>query len=168
MKFTTIINNETMEIEFSPPLDEFKVQHKETMQKIDCVPLSANSYSLIINDRTYYLTITNQLDGYEVTVDHHTQMVQVKDELETLLEKLGIQSGTSTHTGKIYAQIPGLLSRIFIKVGDRVKTGAKLCILEAMKMENEITSTEDGTIKRIHIKPGSNVEKGDLLMEMSE
>ena len=155
-------------MEFSPSMDNMRVTQNNRIQEIDCVPLSTNSYSLIINDRTYYLTITNQLDGYEVTVDHHTHMVQVKDELETLLEKLGIQSGTSTHTGKIYAQIPGLLSRIFIKVGDRVKTGAKLCILEAMKMENEITSTEGGTIKSIHIKPGSNVEKGDLLMEMSE
>ena len=54
------------------------------------------------------------------------------------------------------------------KDGDRVKTGTKLCILEAMKMENEITSPKNGTVTHIHIDSGDNVEKGNLLMEISD
>ena len=129
MKFTTIIDNEIMEMEFSPSMDELKIKPKKGEQKIDCVPLSSNSYSLIVNGKTYYLNINPQLDGYEVTVDHHTHMVQIKDKLEILLEKLGIQSCISTHTGEIHAQIPGLVSQIFVKAGDLVKIGEKLCIL---------------------------------------
>ena len=108
------------------------------------------------------------MDGYEVTVNHHTHFVQVKDKLELLLEKIGMQSKTSNHSGEIYAQIPGLVSSIFVKSGDTVKTGEKLCILEAMKMENEITSHKNGTVTLIHINPGANVKKGTLLMEISD
>ena len=168
MNFSTIIAGDILDMEFSPSMDIMRVTKNKTNQKIDCVFLSANSFSLILNGRTYHLTITPQLDGYEVTVNHHTHFVKVKDRLELLLEKFGMQGETLTHAGEIHAQIPGLVSSIFVKPGDTVKTGTKLCILEAMKMENEITSPKNGTVTHIYIDSGDNVEKGNLLMEISD
>ena len=168
MNFSTIIDGEILNIEFSNSKDNiWRIQNKNE-QIIDCVSLSSNSFSLILKGKTYHLTITPQLDGYEVTVDHHTYFVHVKDRLELLLKKIGIQEGTSIHAGEIHAQIPGLVSRIFVKVGDRVKAGEKLCILEAMKMENEITSPKSGIVTHIHINSGDNVGKGNLIMEISD
>ena len=168
MNFSTIIAGNILDLEFSPSMDTIDITKDKGKQGIDCVPLSANSFSLILNGRTYYLTITSQLDGYVVTVDHHTHFVQVKDKLELLLEKLGMQSEKNSPDGAIHAQIPGLVSQIFVKSGDTIKAGAKLCILEAMKMENEITSPKNGTVTQIHIKSGENVEKGNLLIEISD
>ena len=168
MNFSTIIAEVVLYMEFSPSFDILQITQNKSKQEIDCVPLSSSSFSLILNGRTYHLTITSQLDGYEVTVDHQTQFVQVKDKLELLIEKNGMQKEASSHAGKIHAQIPGLVSRIFVKDGDTVKSGTKLCILEAMKMENEITSPKDGTVTSIHIISGDNVEKGDLIMEVSD
>ena len=168
MNFSTIIAGDVLDMEFSLSMDTMRITQNKSKQEIDCVSLSANSFSLILNGRTYHLTITTQLDGYEVTVDHHTHFVKVKDRLELLLEKFGMQGETISHAGKIHAQIPGLVSYIFVKEGNRVKTGAKLCILEAMKMENEITSPKNGTVTHIHIDSGDNVEKGNLLMEISD
>ena len=155
-------------MDFSSSMDTLHIMQNNSKQKIDCVPLSANSFSLILNGCTHHLTITTQLDGYEVTVDHHTHYVQVKDYQAILLETFGIQSKAKIHAGDIHAQIPGLVSRIFVKEGATVKTGTKLCILEAMKMENEITSPKNGTVACIHIDSGDNVEKGDLLMEIAD
>jgi len=168
MKFITIIDNEIMDLKFSPSMDNITVRRNKIAQKIDCVPLSANSFSLILNGRTYYLTIRSQLDGYEVSVNHHTHLVKVKDQLQLLLEKFGMNSEVSSHAGEIHAQIPGLVSRVFIKLGDKVKAGDKLCILEAMKMENEIPSPKNGTVSFINIVSGTNVEKGALLMKISD
>jgi len=168
MKFITTIDEAALEMEFSPSMENIRVLQNNSEQKIDCVALSSNSFSLILNSHTYYLTITPQLDGYEVTVDNYKYFVQIKDELELLLEKFGIQSETSIHADEIHAQIPGLVSRIYVKSGDSVKIGDKLCILEAMKMENEITSPKNGTVTLIHIDSGCNVEKGDLIMEISD
>ena len=167
MNFSTIIAGDILDMEFSPTMNNFRVTQNKTNQGIDCVPLSANSFSLILNGRTYHLTITPQLDGYEVTVNHHTHFVQVKDRLEILLEKFGIRGEAPSHTGEIYAPIPGIVSCIFVKSGDSVKAGKNLCILEAMKMENEISSPINGTITSIHIDSGDNVKRGNLLMEIS-
>ena len=165
MKFNTIIENQSLEIEFSDSFNQFSIKTANDME-IDCVRLSHNSYSLILNGQSHYLTINPHLHGYEVTVDHHTHLVYVQDEVEILLEEFGLQIDDSNHAGEIYAQIPGLLSRIFVQKGDKVKVNQKLFILEAMKMENEIDSPINGTIDHIHCKAGDKVEKGNIIMEI--
>ena len=165
MKFNTIIENQSLKMKFSDSLDQLLIK-KENNLKIDSVRLSQNSYSLILNGKSHYITINSHLKGYEVTVDHHTHLVQVQDELDILLEKFGIQVEETSHAGEIHAQIPGLVSQIFVKKGDKVKVNQKLFILEAMKMENEIDSPVSGTIDHIHCKAGDKVEKGNIIMEI--
>ncbi|MBT7377916.1 MAG: hypothetical protein HN820_07140, partial [Candidatus Marinimicrobia bacterium] len=59
-------------------------------------------------------------------------------------------------------------SQVFVEVGDTVKVGDKLFILEAMKMENEIDSPISGIIKNIAVESGVAVEKGTFIMEIEE
>ena len=166
MKFNTIIKDKSVEMEFSESLDQVLIKPKY-MLKIDCVQLSSNSYSLILNGKSHYITINKQINGYEVTVDHQTHLVQVQDEVDILLEKFGMESDTSIYAGKIHALIPGLVSRLFVKPGDKVEIGQKLLILEAMKMENEIDSPMSGTIGNIYIKASDKVKKGELIMKIT-
>ena len=165
MIFNTIIEDKSVEIEFSESLDQLLIK-PNFMLKIDCMQLSSNSYSLILNGKSHYITINKQINGYEVTVDHQTHLVQVQDEVDILLEKLGMKSDTSIYTGEIHALIPGLVSRLFVKPGDKVEIGQKLLILEAMKMENEIDSPICGTVHQIHFQEGDNVEKGTFIMKI--
>ena len=166
MKFNTIINNQSVEIEFSYSLNLLSIKPKKEMQ-IDLVQLSVDSYSLLLNGKSHYLTINKQPERYEITVDHYTHLVQVQDEMDILLEKFGMQNNTSSHAGEIHAQIPGLVSQLFVKPGDNVDIGQKLLILEAMKMENEIDSPIAGIVNTIHIKSGDKVEKGELIMDIN-
>ena len=166
MKFNTIINNQSVEIEFSYSLNLLSIKPKKEMQ-IDLVQLGVDSYSLLLNGKSHYLTINKQPERYEITIDHYTHLVQVQDEIDILLEKFGMQSNTSSHAGEIHAQIPGLVSQLFVKPGDNVDIGQKLLILEAMKMENEIDSPVSGIVNNIHIKSGDKVEKGELIMDIN-
>ena len=145
MKFNTIIDDQSVEMEFSHSLNLLSVKPKKEMQ-IDLVQLGVDSYSLILNSKSYYLTINKQSEKYEITVDHYTHLVQVQDEMDILLGKFGMQSNTSSHAGEIHAQIPGLVSQLFVRPGDNVDIGQKLLILEAMKMENEIDSPIAGIV----------------------
>ncbi len=165
MKFNTIIEDISVEMEFPESLDQLLINPNNELN-IDCVQLSSNSYSHILNGKYHYLTINIQMDGYEVTVDHQTHLVQVQDEVDILLEKFGMKSDTSIYAGEIHALIPGLVSRLFVKPGDRVENGQGLLILEAMKMENEIDSPISGVVGKIYIKAGDKVEKGELIMEI--
>ena len=60
----------------------------------------------------------------------------------------------SSQPGAIRSPLPGLILSIDVKVGDEVKRGQKLAILEAMKMENNILSDRDGVVKEIKVKIG--------------
>ena len=165
MKFNTIIDNQTLEMEFSDSLDELLIDTEKNI-KIDCTRLSQNSYSLILNGKSHFITINPYFKGYEITVDHHAHLVQVQDELDILLEKFEMQTDDSIQAGEVHAQIPGLISQIFVKKGDKVEVNQKLFILEAMKMENEIDSPISGTVNKIHYQAGDSVERGNIIMEI--
>ena len=98
----------------------------------------------------------------QFTTEYH-----LKKQIKKYRAKGGMAIVMDPNTGEIYAPIPGIVSRIFVKSGDSVKAGKNLCILEAMKMENEISSPINGTITSIHIDSGDNVKRGNLLMEIS-
>jgi len=66
--------------------------------------------------------------------------------------------------GAVTAPMPGKILDIKVKVGDSVKRGDILVILEAMKMENEIVAPKDGTVKEIRVNVGDTVDRGAVLV----
>lgn len=168
MIFEAIIDDKKINISIEGTTPNFEIICDNKSIDMDCQPLSPHSYSLILNGKSHFLSIHEHPQGFEVTIDQHTNIVTIKDEQQLLLEKFGFTSSEKAQTGEIYAQIPGLISQIFVTVGDDIKTGDKLFILEAMKMENEIDSPLSGTVKSISIKSGIAVEKGTLIMEIEE
>ena len=63
----------------------------------------------------------------------------------------------------VEAPMPGTILDVKVQVGATVKAGQVLCIIEAMKMENEILAPQDGTVKSVVTK-GSTVNTGDILV----
>lgn len=70
--------------------------------------------------------------------------------------------------GHVKAPLPGTVLEIKTKVGDSVKVGDVLLIMEAMKMENNIKSDKSGTIKEIKVNVGDSVLEGDILVEIGD
>lgn len=64
----------------------------------------------------------------------------------------------------ISAPMPGLIVSIKVKVGDSIKDGQTLMVMEAMKMENNIDATSAGSVTEISVKEGDNVSEGDVLI----
>ncbi|HOL14721.1 MAG TPA: biotin/lipoyl-binding protein [Bacillota bacterium] len=67
----------------------------------------------------------------------------------------------------VEAPMPGSIVDIVVNIGDKVKEGDVLLILEAMKMENEITAPQAGTVREIYVTAGNTVATGDILMALS-
>ena len=63
----------------------------------------------------------------------------------------------------VTAPMPGKVTKIVAKVGDKVKKGDVLMLLEAMKMQNEIGSPAGGTVKSINVTSGQGVKPGDVM-----
>ncbi|MBI4297794.1 MAG: acetyl-CoA carboxylase biotin carboxyl carrier protein subunit [Chloroflexi bacterium] len=73
----------------------------------------------------------------------------------------------SVSGGKVTAPLPGKVLSITVKVGDQVKYGDEVCVLEAMKMEQSIKSPYVGVVKAISVSPGQNVSHGQALVELA-
>jgi propionyl-CoA carboxylase alpha chain len=69
---------------------------------------------------------------------------------------------TSRH---LISPMPGLLVSLSAKVGQEVKAGEELAVLEAMKMENTLRAERDGRVAKVHFEPGASLEVGDTIME---
>lgn len=68
---------------------------------------------------------------------------------------------------KVTAPMPGKILGVKASVGQAVKKGDVIIVLEAMKMENEVVAPEDGTVASINVSEGASVESGDVLATLN-
>lgn len=66
----------------------------------------------------------------------------------------------------VTAPLPGNINEVKVAVGQTVKAGTVLVILEAMKMENEVVAPKDGTVSRVFVQKGAVVQTGDPLVNI--
>ena len=67
----------------------------------------------------------------------------------------------------VKAPMPGTILDVKVKAGDTVKAGQCVCVLEAMKMENEIPAAKDGTVAQVVVAKGASVNAGDTLIVLN-
>ncbi len=68
--------------------------------------------------------------------------------------------------GLITSPMPGRVLKILVAEGDEIQAGHPLIVVEAMKMENELSSTRDGRVKKVYVSAGATVEGGAKLVEI--
>ncbi|MFD2561294.1 acetyl-CoA carboxylase biotin carboxyl carrier protein subunit [Aquimarina rubra] len=123
----------------------------------------------IINDNQSYLSEILESDfnnkKYTVKVNSNTYEVDISNSLDMMISEMGFSIGASKQVNSIKSPMPGLIIDIQVEVGQTVKEDDYLLVLEAMKMENIITSPREGTIKSIAVTKGDAVDKGKLLIE---
>ncbi len=101
-----------------------------------------------------------------VEVDGRRVPVRIFDERRTLAPRSpathGAHHGEHVH-GEIRAPMQGTILKVLVEKGQEIRAGEVVCILEAMKMENHITSTRDGEVTELPIRAGQVVETGQTL-----
>ena len=91
--------------------------------------------------------------------------ITLKKDIEILLEKIGIGNAVTQSINELKAPMPGVVLEIKAQKGDLIKKDEPLIILEAMKMENVLTSPLDGVITSIEVTEKETVEKNTLLIK---
>ena len=74
----------------------------------------------------------------------------------------GVGSGSGPQ--RLVAPMPGKVVRVLVKAGDLVTARQPVVVVEAMKMENELRASRDGTVAEIHVREGISVDAGALLL----
>jgi len=118
-----------------------------------------------INGKEYRVKVEETEEG-KIKVHHNGESyeVETKGDIQPTVKEEIEKKETKEGEKTITAPLPGTVSEIKVKKGDKVKECQPLLKLIAMKMENEIASPISATIKEIKVKKNANVNKGDILI----
>lgn len=146
---------------------EFSLTPKDA-EELDVLALDKTNFHLLKDHESYKIKMLDSnfhQKKYAVEVNGNLYQVDISDALDQLIKDLGFEVGEGKKVNAVHAPMPGLIFDIMVNVGDEVTEGQSLLILEAMKMENVISSPRDGVIKEIHVSKGQAIEKKYLMIE---
>lgn len=161
-----------------------KLQGQKEAVPVDIEPLGDNRYKLTLNGETHLVdALTLPHGAVTMLVDGHSYGVEFEengDEVGVLVRgqvtrvdvaderRLRLRAGSVGFSAEgkqlIAAPMPGKVVKVLVKVGDEVKQGQGLVVVEAMKMENELKSPKDGKVVELFAKEGTAVENNAKLV----
>lgn len=156
-----IVDNKTIEAVISPiNHSEFKIR----LQELECListQLVGNKLSITLDQQTITTVIESR----------NSKLTLYLDEGQITLERftwnnLNLQS--TGHKGQLTAPMPSTVVAILKNIGETVKAGDRLVVLEAMKMEHTIHAPKDGILQDIFYAVGSQVNEGAELLSLGE
>ena len=120
--------------------------------------LSTDEILLNIDGNIHDVIVNANTTSYTVYVNGRCFQIEKKSALQILGPKTGKQRKANVNTS-----MPGRIVKVLMNEGDEVAEGQAVLILEAMKMQNEIKSPQQGRLSKIYPKAGDSVETGALL-----
>jgi biotin carboxyl carrier protein len=139
-------------------MKNFRFRIQDNNYNVKIVSHENNNIELEVNGTAYTVTLKEEIKKSKTPT-----LVRSASRRPTEPLKVNPSKGKT----KIVAPIPGVVLSIDVKVGDVIKVGDRLLVLEAMKMENNITSEKSGTVSSIHISKGQQVLQDELMIELA-
>lgn len=149
-------------------MKNFKFKINGTDYTVDINEVDGQEISLDVNGTPYKVTVDKELKQKQVKVTSRpaprvsaapSGSVQTTDATPAAPAAAGGAAGT-----KVTTPLPGTILDVFVNVGDSVKAGQTVVLLEAMKMENNIEAECDGTITAVKVRKGDSVLEGDVMV----
>ena len=130
------------------------------------------SYKYKINGKEYEVTINSVSEtNAQVTVNgasYEVEMIKEEKPQDPIYKRPSIPAREAAPHAEadksLKSPLPGMILAIKVKIGDTVREGQPVAVLEAMKMENEILSEHDGTVTEIHVEKGETVLEGATIV----
>lgn len=158
-----------------------RYQDGKNLIEILISPINKNGFKAKLNEQEYVLRtqliddqLSIELNGknYHAIVDNKKQSLTLYTANgQITLERFSwntLDAYSSTHKGQLTAPMPATVVAILKNIGEKVKAGDRLIVLEAMKMEHTIHAPTDGVLSDIFYSVGSQVNEGEELLSLSE
>jgi biotin carboxyl carrier protein len=131
---------------------------------IDARAMEGFFLSLLVGGKAYEVTVEPETDGWRVQVGIEAHRVTFIDPLRPARSADGAagQAGAGKRGGasRLTSMMPGKVVRVLVKTGDTVSEGQDVLVVEAMKMENAVSSPAAGRVLELKVEPGDTVETG--------
>jgi biotin carboxyl carrier protein len=124
-----------------------------------------SKYRITVDGKTYEMDV-ELIGANGASVQPVAKAVEAKPVVSAPAAAPVASKPAASSTGSVIAPMPGTILKVLKAEGDAVKAGDVVLVLEAMKMENEITAPADGTIASLNLAAGNTVAGGDLLFEV--
>jgi len=163
MKFvaTTGGRVETVDVDGEP--GRYHVQLGERVWEVDARLMPEGLCSLIVDGVSYVAAVSDHDGSYLVDIDGEAYTVRVEDHTRYTIRTRGAKGDRGA--GEILAApLPGRVTHVAVRPGDRVHAGDTLVVIEAMKMENEFRASSAGTVTEVRVEIGQAVNAGDVLL----
>ena len=150
-------------------MKNYKLKINGNNYSVDINEVEGQEIKLEVNGTPYTVTVDQELRSHQprttVISDHLAPRVSAAhgDVQRASAPKPGAAAGGT----KVTTPLPGTILDVFVNVGDQVKSGQTVVLLEAMKMENNIEADTDGTVTSINVRKGDSVLEGDTLIVIS-
>jgi len=119
--------------------------------------------SLLIDNRPYEVVVERHPSGFSVNVAGSVQDVEILDPLAAMAKRVARKrAGPEMET--VAAPMPGLVVSVEVGQGDRVEAGTPLVVVEAMKMQNELSASNPGVVRQVRVEPGQKVDTHQALI----
>lgn len=166
MKYITTVNNNEYSIEL---LDNKQILVNGEPYELDFQMLgSGGLVSLLLNQRSFEGAVDAQAEGWQVLLHGEVYEATVQDERVYRLAQARGELAADTGEVQVKSPMPGVIVKTPVQVGDAVKQGQTVVILESMKMENELKATRDAVVLAVKVSPGQAVEKNELLLVIGD
>ena len=137
----------------------FVIEVDGVRHEVDAHKLEADFYSLLSAGRSYEVSVEPRGDAYRVRHGAAEQLVSLTDPSRRARELGPASDGPQ----RIVTAMPGKVVRVLVREGEAVEAGQGVVVVEAMKMENELTASRSGRVAALHVAPGQSVEGGAVL-----
>ena len=148
----------------------FKFKINGTDYNVDINEVEGQEIKLDVNGTPYTVTVDKEMRQQK----QHTTVVRSGAAPRVAAAAGGDvqrssapKPGTAAGGTKVATPLPGTILDVFVNVGDQVKSGQRVVLLEAMKMENNIEADTDGTVTAVNVRKGDSVLEGDTLIVIS-
>jgi len=127
-------------------------------------------YDVAVNNRTFRVEVEEiSRNRFRVIINGKEEIIELSEKAKEVLRKREDEKqSVAREGGEIRAEMSGSIVRVLVKKGERVERGQAVLVLEAMKMENEVTSPYSGVVEEVLVSDGDKVQAGDVLLVISE
>ena len=164
MKLTAELAGEKYEISLRQTGESVSAEIDGRAYELEAHQIEPNVYLLKHENKIYQIFVApNEKTGAPFSVNLQNYDLEIKLTDPKRMRSAAGAGANADGAAEIKTAMPGKVVRVLVEQGSAVKQGDGVLIVEAMKMQNEMKSPKDGTIKEIRTSEGATVNAGDIL-----